>query len=311
MAPGPARASIPVPQEHTKRRLSQRANQRPAGDPTQVPWRSSLDLVWSYSRSQAFYGANIATSPSFADRHWAGPSQGLADSSVDEGSEDFDDEDEDVDDDEDEEDSLQHSTSSLNYATRSRPQHVSKYGATTADEDFAAASPAGPMDWQDEQLPPNALHTRRGSMLGKRDKRSSSARSPRGSGRALDRRIRRLADDEEEDEERSRSRSRSPKRVNLSKPSGERSGTRTASESMAAGNVSFGESTPLLSDAQHHADLESAPGGRRSLLHMPSWLRNSHMSTSSSKFRMQGYGSSTFWQSWFNTVNALVGVGIL
>ncbi|KAE8270068.1 hypothetical protein A4X09_0g2280 [Tilletia walkeri] len=37
------------------------------------PWRSSLDLVWSYSRSQAFYGDNIGTSPSFADRRWAGP----------------------------------------------------------------------------------------------------------------------------------------------------------------------------------------------------------------------------------------------
>ncbi|KAK0563146.1 hypothetical protein OC861_004963 [Tilletia horrida] len=39
----------------------------------QPPWRSSLDLVWSYSRSQAFYGDNIGTSPSFADRRWAGP----------------------------------------------------------------------------------------------------------------------------------------------------------------------------------------------------------------------------------------------
>ncbi|KAL9936248.1 hypothetical protein V8E36_005090 [Tilletia maclaganii] len=37
------------------------------------PWRSSLDLVWSYSRSQAFYGDNIGTSPSFTDRRWAGP----------------------------------------------------------------------------------------------------------------------------------------------------------------------------------------------------------------------------------------------
>ena len=38
----------------------------------QAAWRSSLDLVWSYSRSQAFYGNNIATSPSFVERRWAG-----------------------------------------------------------------------------------------------------------------------------------------------------------------------------------------------------------------------------------------------
>lgn len=77
------------------------------------------------------------------------------------------------------------------------------------------------------------------------------------------------------------------------------------------------EATPLLRrarDAQANGDIESTdehPGARLGRLHTPSWLRHSHMSTSSSKFRMQGYGTSTFWQSWFNTVNALVGVGIL
>ncbi|CAD6971212.1 unnamed protein product [Tilletia controversa] len=72
------------------------------------PWRSSLDLVWSYSRSQAFYGDNIGTSPSFADRRWAGPhrdsiaEEGDPNLSHTDGDEYEDDDDDDDDDDGDE-----------------------------------------------------------------------------------------------------------------------------------------------------------------------------------------------------------------
>ena len=33
---------------------------------------SCSDLIWSYSRSQAYFGDNITTSPSFVDRRWCG-----------------------------------------------------------------------------------------------------------------------------------------------------------------------------------------------------------------------------------------------
>lgn len=289
-------------------------------DGAQAPWRSSLDLVWSYSRSQAFYGENIATSPSFADRHWAGPSHGI-DSSVEETSEG---EEEDEETDYDDEELLADELS-----RRSR------------EDDIIAASPAGPMEWPEEQLPPNALPRRpsRG-MLGRRERRrSNEERSPgrRGVARAMNRNIRRIAADDDDEEERSRSRSRSPKRVNLSRPSTShlRDSPSTADQEAEQGSVPIlrsirstmgrrgdgetrkvslprpeaNESTPLL--GLEHGAAEAGRPRRPSLLRTPSWFRSSGMSAASFKFRLQGYGSSTFWQSWFNTVNALVGVGIL
>ena len=65
MAPRTNNKSIPVPRDQA-RGSGRGDNQQ------QAAWRSSLDLVWSYSRSQAFYGNNIATSPSFVERRWAG-----------------------------------------------------------------------------------------------------------------------------------------------------------------------------------------------------------------------------------------------
>lgn len=69
---------------------------------------------------------------------------------------------------------------------------------------------------------------------------------------------------------------------------------------------SFSERTPLLSASA----MESNSGDQR-IVRTPSWFRSSAVSGTTTKFRLQGYGTSTFWQSWFNTVNALIGVGIL
>lgn len=48
------------------------ADSREVSGHQQPPSKSSLDLVWSYSRSQAFYGENMGTSPSFVE-HYAPP----------------------------------------------------------------------------------------------------------------------------------------------------------------------------------------------------------------------------------------------
>ncbi|UZJ56112.1 hypothetical protein CBS101457_005432 [Exobasidium rhododendri] len=310
MAPA-SRKGIPVPREQRNATQGRRPSMR---DATQAPWRSSLDLVWSYSRSQAFYGDNIATSPSFADRHWAGPSNGGIDSfSVEEEDSDFDEEEEEVltedasqDDDDDDDD---------------------------VDYDRGAdmtASAAGAMDWSDEQLPANAY--RRGSSgrvgssvtLGARERRREG-RTPEDRHRVKDRRISRLTVDDQGEEERSRSRSRSPKRLNSVRAASSLrirdSQSSNESESSGKGEVKSriartkrgstsqddaNESSPLLTPS----GLEARQPDER-LLRTPSWFRTSGTSGTNTKFRTQGYGTSTFWQSWFNTVNALVGVGIL
>ncbi|MCO5566231.1 hypothetical protein L7F22_019907 [Adiantum nelumboides] len=304
---------------------------------TQAPWRSSLDLVWSYSRSQAFYGDNISTSPSFVDRHWAGPSNanGGIDSSMDEAS--IDEEDESDYSDEDEEGQYEEDE-----------YRRSRY------DDMVAASPAGPMEWQDEQLPPNAVGRQQDlGMLGRRERRGSRDSSPGRRGfrktterrlenntRTTNRNIKRITDDSNEEDERSRSRSRSPKRVGLSRPGssqlrysssnkpdkdGQEQGSLPILRSIRSNmnkrqsDSTTNERTSLLrKDSKRYlavdssAELEHAQGQERPpFLKTPSWFRNSGVSATSGKYRMQGYGTSTFWQSWFNTVNALIGIGIL
>lgn len=305
---------------------------------TQAPWRSSLDLVWSYSRSQAFYGDNISTSPSFVDRHWAGPSNmnsGI-DSSMDEASID-------------EEEELDES----DYTDEDEDGYDDEYRRSRYD-DIVAASPAGPMEWQDEQLPPNAVGRQQdSSMLGRRERRGSrdsspgrrgirrtAERRPQSDTRTANRNIKRITDDSNEEDERSRSRSRSPKQVSLSRPGSSRlrysSSNKPDDDDQEQGSLPIlrsirsnvnkrnlgsttNERTSLLrKDSKRYLavdntdELEQAQGLHRPpLLKTPSWFRNSGMSATSGKYRMQGYGTSTFWQSWFNTVNALIGIGIL
>lgn len=240
------------------------------------------DLVWSYSRSQAFYGENIATSPSFVDRHWAGRRSDSETLTEEDSQEGYNSESEDWDDEEDLE--------------------------VLADEDAGSADhhgypDGGDLEWEGEQLPPNALARRR--------------------AKARDRRLSRLED--EEDEERGRSRSRSPKKLNddtsrVSRTPHEGSHLNPSSirweptealdkavrpSSPEAPSNPATESTPLLSRSRSNlllarktSDRLSRTGSRAS------------MSTKSS-VRIEELGKSTFLQSWFNTLNVLVGVGIL
>lgn len=269
----------------------------------QAAWRSSLDLVWSYSRSQAFYGNNIATSPSFVERRWAGQDLEERDSI-------FEDEQEYVSgqDDEDESEDYDAHTSHSRFATDA--------DADTDTASMASDARFGPSDqfeWEGEALPPNATQRIRTS-------RRSKAR---------DRRLEQLESADED--ERSRSRSRSPKRLAPGGPHERTSNSklnpnRSAYSSATTGemlrdpfaedninnSIKPSEVTPLLSNKR---STDANPARRKSATY-GALQRPSDSATLSNRSADSGYhvyelGNSTLLQSWFNTVNALVGVGIL
>ncbi|EST04772.1 Amino acid transporter, transmembrane [Kalmanozyma brasiliensis GHG001] len=271
--PSRTNKGIPVPRDAARGR---------SGDGQQAAWRSSLDLVWSYSRSQAFYGNNIATSPSFVERRWAGQDLEEADS-IYEDDEEFTDEEDD-------------------YASTSQSR-ASDAGTDTASmASDARFGPEEEFEWEGE-LPPNAVQ---------RTRRRSKAR---------DRRLEQLESADED--ERSRSRSRSPKRLSGVKdrvpgkadPS-RRSQLSTASEVLRdpfADDAEEGsgskdsEVTPLMTQANSTRRKSSGYGTIRRT------SESGALSTRSgdSNYPPPDLGNSTLLQSWFNTVNALVGVGIL
>ncbi|KAJ1023525.1 hypothetical protein NDA16_003142 [Ustilago loliicola] len=282
--------SIPVPRDQA-RGSGRGDNQQ------QAAWRSSLDLVWSYSRSQAFYGNNIATSPSFVESRWAGQD-------LEEGDSIYEDDQEYVSGDESED----------YYASTSHSR-----SGTDADTDTASMAsdarfgPSDQFEWEGETLPPNATQ---------RTRRRSKAR---------DRRLEQLESADED--ERSRSRSRSPKR--LAGPRERASNSKlnpnpisTASAASAGGSdvlrdpfaedddgriqpLKDSEATPLLSRNR----CSDANSGKRKPSSYGALRRPSESGAisnrSESSYQVHELGSSTLLQSWFNTVNALVGVGIL
>ncbi|PWY97614.1 hypothetical protein BCV70DRAFT_221450 [Testicularia cyperi] len=284
---------IPVPRDP--------ANGSGRGDQQQAAWRSSLDLVWSYSRSQAFYGNNIATSPSFIESRWAGRDLEGGESIDEDGEDDETDEYDDEDD--------------LTFHSRSGTEAETDAESTQGDGRFGP----GELDWEGENVPPNAVS---------RQRRRSKAQ---------DRRLERLESADEN--ERSRSRSRSPKR--LSRASDEeqrREGSRLnpntghvdhrqSHHSTASGTSSaaalrdpfaddddsghkVSESTPLLTKRGHDETADSRRGNSYGAVRRAS-SSGVFSIRSDSGYQLQELGTSTFLQSWFNTVNALVGVGIL
>ncbi|TKY86186.1 hypothetical protein EX895_005011 [Sporisorium graminicola] len=290
---------IPVPRDQARGSARGDNQQQPA-------WRSSLDLVWSYSRSQAFYGNNIATSPSFVERRWAGQEM-EADSIYEDEAEYVSGEDELSDeDDESGEGSTSHSRS-----------------GTDADADTDTASMAsdarfGPSDqfeWEGEALPPNATQ---------RTRRRSKAR---------DRRLEQLESADED--ETSRSRSRSPKRLagprerasntrlapnrsdlqrrsQFSSASGEALRDPLADDDDTGNNSSSkdSEATPLLT-GKRSSDIAKRKSGSYGAVRRASESGAISTRSGDSSYHVQELGNSTLLQSWFNTVNALVGVGIL
>lgn len=296
---------IPVPRDQA------RGSARGADNQQQPAWRSSLDLVWSYSRSQAFYGNNIATSPSFVERRWAGQDLEEADSiyEEEEESEYISGEDEESDDDDE-----------LSGEAQSR-------SGTDADTDTASMAsdarfgPSGEFEWEGEALPPNATR-----------------RTPRRRSKARDRRVEQLESADDEDDS-SRSRSRSPKRLaaggqplrergSHTKLNPNRSDLQRRSQISSSvsgeplrdpfadddlgnndGSSKDSEATPLLSSKRStDAKRKSTPYGA---LHRASESGAISTRSGDSTYTTPELGNSTLLQSWFNTVNALVGVGIL
>ncbi|PWN49277.1 hypothetical protein IE53DRAFT_317914 [Violaceomyces palustris] len=296
---------IPVPRDQ-QAAGTRRAGQAGRRD-QQAPWRSSLDLVWSYSRSQAFYGDNIATSPSFVDRHWAG-NHGHGE--IEEGDSIY-------------EDGEGQSVYSEDLESFTETDADGEE-ADTYENEREGGFAAGALEWEGEQLPPNAVASRR---------RRASVRER---SKARDRRLSRLED--EDSEERSRSRSRSPKRITAGKDAREPSNLRYGEFTSAAGDrlsqaegaslrdpfavppdhdaseikvTSPSENTPLLSGLKNRLSSASSVSRKARLAGTDRRLSGSGVSSSKSGMSIHGQGTSTFLQSWFNTVNALIGVGIL
>lgn len=271
---------IPVPRD--------RPSGSGRGDQQQAPWRSSLDLVWSYSRSQAFYGNNIATSPSFIERRWAGQD-------LEEGSSIY----------EDDEDYLSDEDEDGASVSHFRSEADTDGDSVNSDSRFGP----GELEWDGEAMPPNAVS---------RQRRRSKAR---------DRRLERL--EGLDGDEGSRSRSTSPKRLsrpldgvqreasrlnpNVSFPDQKQSQRSSLSDSSNAGPASlrdpYAEDQPASESAPLLSTMSDLPSRKKSSFY--GTTRRVSETRTDSGYRAYQTGTSTLLQSWFNTVNALVGVGIL
>lgn len=282
------------------------------GDINQQPaWRSSLDLVWSYSRSQAFYGNNIATSPSFVERRWAGQDLETEGDSI------YDDDQEYISGEDDQDDSI------------SQHSHAESSTDTASMTSDARFGPSDEFEWEGEALPPNA------TQRSHRRRRRSRPRDPR---------LEQLESADEQDRSDERSRSRSPKRLagpggireraSNSKLNPNRSDLHRRSHFSTGSGVSDGLRDPFAEDEAEQAalqrqqrskDSESTPLlsrasettlGKKPSMNSYGALRRTSESgaistRSESSYQVIELGNSTLLQSWFNTVNALVGVGIL
>ncbi|KAN0064042.1 hypothetical protein ACQY0O_003648 [Thecaphora frezii] len=268
-----SRKGIPVPRDQpNSSRHTDDANAQ------QAPWRSSLDLVWSYSRSQAFHAENLATSPSFVERHWAG--RHLDDfSSVDEHDTDHYSHHDDRDDDDDDYDDNDNSLRADDVDGRSNAD------AESALSRFDGLDGTGANAWPGQALPPNAVQR-----TGARDRNGFRASHSRLSV-ASDSSALRDPFAQEDDPAHKRD-GGSPVAV-------------AAAASASATDKAATESTPLLGGARTVDSYASAR--RRSRMSAQSRFGDSHASIAPGHIE----GTSTFLQSWFNTVNALIGIGIL
>lgn len=269
-----------VRQRQQQQRNNAAAAAAPAGH-QQPPWRSSLDLVWSYSRSQAFYAGNLGTSPSFTDARWRGPRS--AEGALESASNTDDEYDEDEDEDE--------------------------YGSdvTTGDEG-EGASPADVFDnavrWSSE-----GSGDRDGLGRHRQRSRSRSRSRDRRTGRPTDRRVRGLRNDENENDargERSRSRNRSTKDLGY----GRAPNSNEQTSLIGAANVRRTTSGKTYGGVENEDAADEAR--QRDLFCRRRSSAASKRKTSGVSLRSNTpRGTSTFAQTLFNCINALVGVGIL
>jgi vesicular inhibitory amino acid transporter len=262
--------------------------------------RLTRDLIWSYSRSQAYFGDNITRSPSFVERHWHGNNDSTPfgsdadqenDSEVTRGGDLDTDVGDDLPDDE--------SVSSLR--VRDRPTtgvannklywprvDSSKAGETqNRRKSYTQRSWRGASDYDEglsDELPEESMRSRSPMRLG-------TAPPQPGANISVTQEYDRESSRAPRDSPRYQQRSQSRFRHNL----------RTAAPHLRDPYLFSG--TPEES-SQFPVDDEETQLLRKS-------RKNTQTNPVDGSGFALGHGLSTFWQTWFNTVNALIGVGIL
>lgn len=256
------------------------------------------DLIWSYSRSQAYFGDNITTSPSFVESQWHGRTDGHPREC-------------DGDADPDNDSEVVRNTDAETDPGDEFGDDDSVASVLVRDRPMAGVA--------NTKLYWSGNGTRRSRGKG----RESYTRLDPNDSRDYDEGI-----SDEAPDDATRYRSRSPKRIGDASPSPRARVLRTLEpdrelsrpprdtyhpRSKTRFRHNLRAAAPHLRDPYHFDDLQS---GRRMravdeetrLLSAPparyAALANEYNATA-------GHGISTFWQTWFNTVNALVGVGIL
>lgn len=342
--PGPSGRGAAGGPPNSRRDRDARGHQQP-------PWKSSLDLVWSYSRSQAFYAENIGTSPSFVDHYSPLPGASDEDSETYGTSDSFDD-----DEDEDEEEYYDDDESYSDEEGHHHAYRPTEDAEAPANEGVAPSEAGSEADgtevdvrgeahWDGQQLPSNA-RPQEGGPPGTQGLSNLS----RAALQSRTDKLRKLADEEgsqEDSSERGRGRRRSrsgaaqdgllhpPSGTEDRRLSGEASsatsnkGVLGARESRSLSSSTSGERRPArarptsstvprpISDTApvmgEQAPLLSGGAKRRSSAQVGTQARR--RSTLIHPHAAPGVaypaGTSTFLQSWFNTLNAVMGVGIL
>jgi len=265
--------------------------------------------VWSYSRSQAYFGDNLISSPSFVERRWHdSSSSGLCDSETE---------------------TIQ-DTDTRNSGADFTDGEYSADNDTFSDDDTSPAArvrdrPTASLDtqkyWQNLGTDSELMSER----AGRRSKSRSTVRNERPSYmRAPTHDFDEGLSDDNLDS--SRSHSQSPKRMDPDVPTEpqpnrlnyvaqDRARSRPPmNPSPHAGRSRERQRTPLRASAPQLRDPYHFDE-RTLLLTLPDTesdyqASRLHKPTTPTK---TGYvrQKSTFWQTWFNAVNALVGVGIL
>ncbi|PKI82956.1 hypothetical protein MVES1_003567 [Malassezia vespertilionis] len=289
----PGRAAIPVRGKDSRGRATQ-VREITAS----TPWRSSLDLVWSYSRSQAYFGDNITTSPSFVDRRWRGPSEAGAEIEAGYHPE-----------------LSEWRTSAVSGGDASSGEEDTYFDQARV-RDRVTTSLETEQYWRtlhDEQ----DLDLERGRPMHKTERKEGL----------------RDGQDESASDSSSRSRSMSPKRLGLYPRSNVRPqySADDHAPSCPPRDSSTFMSTRQRSSSRHQTQLRSAApqlldpyrideqapllrGRNQVPVYMNSVRDKSHghrVSQPAEVNAPSSYAKSTFWQTWFNTVNAIVGVSIL
>ncbi|WFC94799.1 hypothetical protein MBRA1_001435 [Malassezia brasiliensis] len=292
------------------------------------------DLVWSYSRSQAYFGDNITTSPSFVERRWRGniPEEqrdteseatqltGTESATEDETSADY----------------LESSDDDAEISQgrvrdRGAPLlETQKYWNemdTAHDLDVPEGSRAAPPAYGER------MYASRTPTKAKLPRASGSSRStskrPTRSHKDFDEGV---SDDQHDElENSSRSRSRSPKRLGTETPKSQRlflpqgkdrapsrpprntSPYTSRSRSGSRYRTQLRAAAPHLRDPYHVDERAPLLRGRsgKQLYHAPMEASAQQSSADVTSVPDEEHGKSTFWQTWFNTVNVLVGVSIL